>query len=54
MVKRRVRAKDRASAMRKARREYPSLVVTDVNWLQDSPKRKGKKLYEVVAHKRKK
>lgn len=54
MVKRRVRAKDSEQALQKARKEYPGLVVTGVNWLQDSPKRKGKKLYEVMAHKRKK
>jgi hypothetical protein len=29
------------------------MVVTDVNWLQDSRLFRGEKLYQVVAHKRK-
>lgn len=54
MVKRRVRARNADAALKKARREYPRLVVTKVNWLKDSPTNKKGKLYQVVAHKRRK
>ena len=55
MVKRRVTARDSKSALKKARRKYPSLSVTKVNWLKDVRTRKaGMKTYEVVAHKKKK
>lgn len=53
MTLRRVRGKDTKQAMRAARKKYPSMTVTKVNWLKDSPVLKGKKLYQVVAHKRK-
>ena len=54
MTKRRVRAKNSEQALKRARRKYPGLSVTKVNWLKDSPKLKGEKLYQVVAHKRQK
>ena len=53
MVKRRVRAKNAEQALKRARRKYKSMAVTKVNWLKDSPEYKGEKLYQVVAHKKK-
>lgn len=53
MVLRRVRAKNQEQALKRARRKWKSLVVTDVNWIQGSRLFKGEKLYQVVAHKRK-
>lgn len=54
MVKRRVTARNSTAALNKAREKYPSLTVTKVNWLKDVKSRKpGMKVYEVVAHKRK-
>ena len=53
MVNRSVRAKNSGQALKRARGKYPSLAVTKVNWKQDSPKIKGEKLYQVVAHKKK-
>ncbi|KKK69033.1 hypothetical protein LCGC14_2938100, partial [marine sediment metagenome] len=52
MVKRRCRGKNAGQALKRARRKYPGMGVTGVNWLPDSPKLKGEKLYQVVAHKR--
>ncbi len=52
MVKRRVRGKTVKQASMRARRKYPGLVVTGVNWLSDSSKLKGEKLYQVRAHRR--
>ncbi len=52
LVKRRVRAKSSGQALKRTRRKYPGLVVTGVNWLPDSPERKGEKLYQVKAHRR--
>ena len=54
MVLRRVRAKNAGQALKRARKKYKSMSVTKVNWLPNSRKnKKGEKLYQVVAHKRK-
>ena len=53
MVKRRVRAKNSEAALKKARKDYPGLTVTGVNWLPKSKATKKGKLYQVKAHKRK-
>ena len=49
---RRVRGKTAEQALKRARRKYKSMAVTDVNWLPDSRVMKGERLYQVVAHKR--
>ncbi len=53
MVKRRVRAKNAAQALKRARKKYPSLTVK-VNWLPKvKNNKKGEKQYSVTGHKRK-
>ena len=47
-----LRAKNQEQALKRARKKYKTMVITDVNWLQDSRLFKGEKLYQVVAHKR--
>lgn len=54
MVLRRVRGKNSEQALKRAREKYPGMTVKKVNWLPKSAKnKKGEKLYQVVAHKRK-
>jgi len=54
LVKRRVRARDSKTALKRARKKYKSMTVTKVNWLPNvSKNKKGEKMYAVIAHKRK-
>jgi len=53
LTKRRVRAKNGGQALKRARRKYPGLTVTKVNWVKTASVVKGEKMYQVIAHKRK-
>jgi len=52
MVKKKVRAKNREQAIKRARERWPNFVVDDARWIRGGHMVKGEKLYHIITHRR--